>query len=72
MSGLFDANWSLESSEDEIDGVYSYLLVDPTQTVMLVIHFSDGYMPFMTIDITEYTETAYQEAYDTIFPPQPM
>jgi len=72
VASLFDANWSLESLEDEIDGVYSYLLVDPTQTVMLVIHFSDGYMPFMTIDMTEYSETAYQEAYDSIFPQQPM
>ncbi len=72
VASLFDANWSLDMMEDEMNGVYAYLLVDPTQSVLMVIHFSDGYMPFLSIDFTHYSESIYQDVYETIFPVVPM
>ncbi len=72
VASLFNANWSLDMVEDEINNLYTYLLVDSTQTVMLIIHFTDGYIPFFTMEITHYSESAYQDAYDSMFPEVPM
>jgi hypothetical protein len=67
VSSLETANWSADILEDEETGSYIYLMVDPTQTVLMKIYFYDGEYPFVEFWITDYSLALYDEEYESMF-----